>query len=285
MTTEVKIKIQQLLQKYCSNYVSQSKAAKSLNGVSGGTISQALNNNWELISDKMWLNIGKQIGYKSDLWVIANTDNQETMHDLLLDARDNARVHALIGRASWGKDTGIKDFRDTYQNVFQVNCSDLHTIKHLIAELLRSMGEKPVGTAYQMFSQLHQAIIKYETPTIVINEYEKLLPPAFKFFITLFNFLEGKAGIVVTGTPYLRDRIEGGLNRKAGYDEIYSRLGSKFIELVRPSKKDVRAICNANGIENATNIDDIYKEFKADYDLRRVKKLAQNVVLDNAISQ
>lgn len=275
MTTESKTLIKNLLDKYCDGFTSQAKAANSLKGVSAGTISQIRNGNWELISEAMWLSVGKQVGLRPDEWVIVNTRNHQVIQKLLLDAKENSRVHAIVGHASWGKDTGLMAFKSSNKNFFQVNCSEELKVKYLLAEILESMGEVASGTAYKMSKMLVAVVSKFDTPVIALNEYEKLDQRTFKYFITLFNLLEGKCGIIVSGTPALKNRILNGVNLcKPGYDEIYSRVGKRFIELTTPTKMDIANMCTANGVTEPLDMSEIYNS--ANGDLRRVKKLIQN---------
>ena len=53
ITQEEKQVICTRLAEYCEMMGSQNKAANSLQGVSGATITQMLTENWELISEKM----------------------------------------------------------------------------------------------------------------------------------------------------------------------------------------------------------------------------------------
>ncbi|PLW90015.1 ATP-binding protein [Mucilaginibacter sp.] len=278
MTKESKTKIKELLERFCAGYDSQAKAAKALKNVSAATISQVRNDNWDLISDAMWISIGKQIGFKESDWIDAETENYLTVLDLLEDAKLSSRAHALIGRASWGKDTGIKAFKRNHTDILSVNCNKLLSERYMLMELLKSGGYMATGTAYAMQDRLVDVVNKSTNPLLIINEMEKLKPGPFDYFITLFNSTEDNAGIILSGTPYLQTRILNGIAAgKPGYDEIYSRIGCKFIELERPSKKDVRLICNANGVADALEVSEIYNEYKnAGYDLRRVKKLVQN---------
>lgn len=76
-------------------------------------------------------------------------------------------------------------------------------------------------------------------------------------------------------TNNLDDRLTRGVERqKRGYPEIFSRLGSRFIKIRRPSKTDITAICSANGVTDALHISEIINSY--DGDLRRAKKLIQN---------
>ena len=169
MTIESKTKIKGLLDTYCEGFISQAKAAKSLRDVGEGTISQVRNGKWALISDAMWLNIGKQVGLRADEWIIVDTRNHKVIQDLLLDGQENSRVHAIVGQASWGKDTGLLAYGSSHKNVFQVNCSEELTVKYLLAEILESMGEVAEGATYKMAKKLVSVVIKMETPQIVLN--------------------------------------------------------------------------------------------------------------------
>ena len=61
-----------------------------MRGVSPATISQVLNNNWDLISEEMWRTIASQIGYDPRAWVVVETRGYKRMYGLLQDAQDNS---------------------------------------------------------------------------------------------------------------------------------------------------------------------------------------------------
>ena len=87
MTLKEKQNIQTLLQEYVEQKGSQNKAARSLNDVSAGTLSQILAGKWELISDDMWRNVAHQIGYARRIWNIAPTRGYSRMTQILTDAQ------------------------------------------------------------------------------------------------------------------------------------------------------------------------------------------------------
>ena len=142
----------------------------------------------------------------------------------------------------------------------------------IAARLLQSMGEIYSGTTVaDMMDAIVDTLKRKEAPLIVLDEADKLSDQVLYFFISLYNQLEGRCGIIMTATRYLRARIEKGLrlNRK-GYAEIYSRIGRKFVELPLHNSEDVAAVCAANGVTDAKTINSIVDE--ADGDLRRVKR-------------
>jgi DNA transposition AAA+ family ATPase len=274
MTNEAKTKIKQLLQAYCDGFESQAKASKALTDVSAATVSQVLNNNWQLVADRMWINIGKQVGFEAGYWNNVETYNYKLIKNLLADAKDQSRVHAITGGAGWGKDTAAKDFNQENNEVYLVNCWDFNR-KYFLSELLRKMGKNTNGSIPDMVERVVSEINKTDKPLIILNEADKLSDAVLYFFITIYNLCEDKCGIVLLATNNLDDRITKGVERqKKGYPEIFSRLGSRFIKIRKPSKTDVTAICTANGVTDPLSINEIFNSCEGD--LRRAKKLIQN---------
>jgi DNA transposition AAA+ family ATPase len=279
MTKETKTKIKELLQKFCEGFESQAKAAKALKDVSAGTISQLLNDKWDLIADRMWISIGKQVGFETGDWKIVETYNYKLIRGILMDAKVRSRVHAITGGAGWGKDAAAKDFKTEIDDVYLINCNEYFNKKYFIAELLKKMGKNTDGTVAEMVERAVSSLNKTFRPLIILNEVDKLKDETLHFFITLYNLCEDKCGIVIMATDQLEKRISRGLflNRK-GYQEIFSRVGRRFIELKKPSKTDVAAICTINGVTDPEAIMGIYNSCEGD--LRRAKKLIQNADKD-----
>lgn len=272
MTHKEKQNIQARLAEYVEQKGSQNKAARSLNEVSAGTLSQILAGNWELISDDMWRNIAHQVGYERRTWNIAPTRGYEKMTKILTDAQDNALVLAVVGDAGCGKTEAIRQYVAANRNVYHLCCSEYWNRKHFLAKLLRNMGIEAAGTVTDMMFDALQALKKTDAPLVILDEADKLSDQVLYFFISIYNQLEDHCGILLCATEYLEKRIKRGVrNSRKGYREIYSRVGRKFIGLPLADMKDVTAVCRANGVEDRGDIARIAEE--ADGDLRRVKRL------------
>jgi len=279
MTNDSKIKIKSLLQDFVSGFSSQAKASKALTDVSEGTISQILNDKWALIADRMWINIGKQVGFEAGNWNNVPTNNYKKIKELLTDAKDLSRVHAITAGAGWGKDTAAKDFDNENDNVYLINCGDYFNRRYFMIDLLRKMGLDTNGSLPTLVERAVTEINRAVKPIIIINEADKLPDSTLYFFITIYNLCEGKCGIVLMATRALIDRltVNGVPRNKKGYPEIFSRLGSKFIELQRPSRKDITMICTGNGVTNPDTIAEICNScLNVNGDQRRAKKMIQN---------
>ena len=260
------------LRAYCDRYESQNRAANSLKGVSSATISQMLNNNWELIKDEMWRNVASQIGYKDERWEAVSTANFKRMQALLADVKDNSLVMAITGDAGTGKTFAAKHFAENKKQTYLLCCNEYWNRKLFLAELLTAMGRDYNGyTVGEMMHEAVRALKTQENPLIILDEADKLSDQVLYFFITLYNQLDGECGIVMTATNHLEKRLKRGIKlNKKGYTEIWSRLGRKCIELKGVSAADITAICDANGITEARKVDAIIEDSESD--LRRVKR-------------
>ena len=275
MITEVEKKqISEQLRAYCDQKGSQNKAAASLNGVSSATISKILSGQWSTIADDMWRSIAGQIGAgkTAEGWQLVPTRAYQAMTFTLENAQRDSLVMAVIGEAGSGKTEAIKTYTAGGRNVYHLVCSEYWNRRTFMAKVLQSMGVTYSGnTVADMMDTIVDTLKRKEAPLIVLDEADKLSDQVLYFFISLYNQLEERCGIIMTATRYLKARIEKGLrlNRK-GYAEIYSRIGRKFVELPLHNSEDVAAVCAANGVTDAKTINCIVDE--ADGDLRRVKR-------------
>jgi DNA transposition AAA+ family ATPase len=268
-----KKQITESLKAFCQQKGSQNKAANALNGVSTATISQILNGNTEMVSDEMWRNIESQIKTSnSPDWVMVETRDCKKLNFLLADAQKFANVFAIVGDAGTGKSKSIEHYAQINSNVFALSCSEFWNKKYFLQELLQSMGRDFSGlTVSEMMFEVVSQLLKKESPLIVLDEADKLTDQVLYFFITLYNKLEDRCGIVLCATDHLEKRIKRGLKiNKKGYKEIYSRIGRKFIELKGVGFTDVTQVCMANGITEKSQIKAVWDD--CELDLRRVKR-------------
>lgn len=267
-----KEQITNLLLEYCERYESQSKAAKSLKDVSGATVSQMINKNWDLISDVMWRNVAKQIGYREHAWELVETIDHQRMTRILEDAKQNALVMAICGAAGTGKSFTIKHFQASRKNVFALYCNEFWNKKTFLREILMTMGRDYKGLSIgEMMQEVVWGIKTCDRPVLIFDEADKLSDNVLYNFISIYNQVEDDCGIVLCATNHLEKSLKKGvaLNKK-GYNEIWSRVGRRCINLKGVSASDIVAICEANGVKDQDDIQFIIKDSEGD--LRRVKR-------------
>lgn len=248
---------------------SQDKAAKSLKGVSSATISLILSGRGEEVRERMWQNLATQLEIGNE-WVIADTLQTMQLRALLEDAQSESLVMSVVAPAGTGKTQTSKLYESENKEVYRLACSEFWTKNDFVDELLRSLGESGLGyTKRERMSKAIEALRRKNSPLIIFDEFDKLSDNVWFFFITLYNELEGKCGMVLLSTDSIEVRIKRGLRlNKRGYNEFWSRLGRKCVKLAGVGYEDIEAVCQANGVENTALIEDIARDCEGD--LRRV---------------
>ena len=282
MEQKLKEQIAQRLRTYVAKYPSQNKAVGSLKGTSAGTVSNILNGRWENISEEMWKKVGDQVGTvaNEDGWQIVETVAYQEISYALNDAQQWKNVTWVVGEAGCGKTTTARIYAEEHREVFYLQCSEDLYKGEFVREIARLVGIRGEGfTVRELWKAILDNLIQMEAPLLVFDEADKLTESVFHYFISLYNKLEDKCGVVFMSTDYIKKRIKNGLRwEKPGYKEFYSRIGRKYFELEDTTANDVYAICTANGLRDRKDIDEVIKDAEAcDFDLRRVKKSIHRV--------
>lgn len=274
MNLDQKKEITKLLLNYVQGFSSQKQAFALLNGVSEATGIAIVKNQWNGISDAMWRNVGKQIGWNERKSKLVETQDFNTMILYLSIAKDHGETFAVVGPAGSGKTYAGKWYADQMKskNVYYLECAEYWNKKYFLIELLTAMGRSSAGmNIYEMMNEVVSQLRKQERPLIILDEVDKLRDEVIYFFITLYNKLHGICGIVWTSTDVIVGRVDKGINRnKKGFQEIKSRIGSRFIGLHGTNKSEVQKICEVNGITEVEDVNRIYNEYGGD--LRRIDR-------------
>ncbi|MCB6714529.1 AAA family ATPase [Bacteroides xylanisolvens] len=275
ITMKEKNAISERLRTYVAKYPSQTKAAGSLKGVSVGTVSNILNGRFENISDEMFRNVASQVGgMGTPGWQIVETGAYQEITEVLSDAQRWRSVRWVTGEAGCGKSTTARVYLQDHKEVFYILCSEDMKKGDFVREIARTVGIRTEGcNIREVWGLILDDIIQMDAPLLVFDEADKLTEPVFHYFISLYNKLEEKCGVVFLSTDYIVKRISNGLKyQKPGYKEFFSRIGRKFFTLEPTDQNDVYIICTANGLTSRQDIDVVMKEAATcDYDLRRVK--------------
>ena len=275
ITMKEKNAISERLRTYVAKYPSQTKAAGSLKGVSVGTVSNILNGRFENISDEMFRNVASQVGgMGTPGWRIVETGAYQEITEVLSDAQRWRSVRWVTGEAGCGKSTTARVYLQDHKEVFYILCSEDMKKGDFVREIARTVGIRTEGcNIREVWGLILDDIIQMDAPLLVFDEADKLTEPVFHYFISLYNKLEEKCGVVFLSTDYIVKRISNGLKyQKPGYKEFFSRIGRKFFTLEPTDQNDVYIICTANGLTSRQDIDVVMKEAATcDYDLRRVK--------------
>lgn len=255
------------------------KAFGAQHRISGATINQVINGKWSLISDRMWLRLSAAVGYQTSDWAAAHTRDFRAVTDFCTIAQADGISLAISHEPGSGKTFALRNYEATQPGTYYLQCADFWSKRHFLQELYRALGqEADEMTSVQLSIAIVEQLRQQARPLVIIDEVDKLRDTTLMFFIELYNKLNGICGFVLVGAPYFRDQLETGVKRnKRGYREVYSRLGRRFMELKGANRKDVTAICTANGVQDADAITAIWVEVSGEavVDLRRVEREVQ----------
>jgi DNA transposition AAA+ family ATPase len=259
------------LEKIQSTGLSQRRYAKQA-GCAASTITALKNREWSKFGDDMIQKLAIACGYNSLSWKTAETTNMRLVSSICKRAQSQSISMAITDIAGRGKTQGFKEYTKSHRNVFHLNCAAHWTNKLFMEKLLQELGVD--GSAHATSKKCEiaiQALARVEKPLLIIDEADKLRDSSLLFFIEIYNRLDGYCGVILSGQKNLEKNIDKGRKRdKRGYNEIYSRIGRRFIELKAVSLSDTEAICKANGIIEPQHINEIYNDSEGD--LRRVKR-------------
>ncbi|MGL4518422.1 MAG: AAA family ATPase [Phocaeicola sp.] len=279
LTNDMKEGIRAALNTYCNNYPSRNRAAESLQNVSSAIISQVLNGKFDTVSDDMFNRIAMQIGCSFDKWTLHESRTFTEITMAMTDAQAYSNVSWVVGEAGCGKTTAAIEYRRTHANVFYILCSEDMKRSDFVREIAKQVGAPTDSTNLRDMLENAIAMIAYlNKPILIFDEGDKLTDSVFTYFISIYNRLENHCGIVFLSTDYIKRRIENGLRyNKKGYQEIHSRIGRKFFTVERTNDNDIYAICQANQLNDAADIEEVLREAKkSSNDLRRVKRVVHS---------
>lgn len=274
-TNDLKNEVRDALSVYRENCGGTNRAAESLSGVSSATISQILNSKYTNISDDMFTRIAMQIGFNFDRWQIHESDTFREITFTMSDAQLYKIVTWVVGDAGCGKTTAAIEYRRTHKHVFYILCSEDMRRGDFVREIAKQVGAPTDSSNLRdILENAIQMIQFLNNPLLIFDEADKLTDSVFTYFISIYNRLENRSGIIFLSTSHIKRRMETGLKyNKKGYQEVDSRIGRKFYDIVRTTSNDIYAICQANNLKNETEIKIVLADAaKANYDLRRVKR-------------
>lgn len=276
---EKKQEICDLLGKYCERYGSRNSAALSLKNVSSSTVSSIMNGRWENISEAMWKSIQTQASDSStggEWQIVESTQTFKDVFFVLKEAQREKSMIWLTAKAGSGKTVTAEAYRSRNKDVIYVLCDEDMRKSSFANELARAAGMR-INTqklAREKLLIVLDFIAEMDNPIIIFDEADKLSDALLYYFITIYNYLKKKVGIVLLSTNYIQKRMETGLKYdKKGFDEIDSRIGRKFYAGEVPDAHDVYAIGRANGITDDKLLSEIVKDAsECNFDLRRVER-------------
>lgn len=242
-------------------------------GLNGAYISMMRNPlQWSngTVKDTHWSQAATVLGVRHTGWQTVDITNTRIVQQVLQDARDSSMFMAVSHFAGSGKTAACREYAEVCgaQGVYYYHVPHGETNKvDFLKSLAQTLGIDTRGQGYMSANRLADMIIEFfakrldQRPLLIVDEADKLTDKAKRFFISLYNAVEGCMGCVILGTENLEKQVKAGVvHSRNGFDEIDSRFGRRFIHLVGINKAEAGAICAANGITDKTLQGQLFEE-------------------------
>jgi DNA transposition AAA+ family ATPase len=234
--------VNSLVQKIKVTGVSQNYAAQTM-GISSATLSNAINNKWDNISEEMWRMMGSYAGVKNTNWPIIGTYNYKSIAELCDDAKANSRFLAVAGATGLGKTEALKQFSSSTPNCFYVLCTSTMNRADFIKAIQRSMGVTFDGKVHDRLVTIIDSMRKLESPVLILDDCGKLKDDCLLSIQIIYDELVEHAGIVIAGTEaFKRDFLKKAVRDRNGFRELKRRI-AYWQKLQEPSLAAVKTLC------------------------------------------
>jgi DNA transposition AAA+ family ATPase len=250
-----KTELQEAILEVLGGGMSQNELASKMD-ISPATIIAIKKSDWEKLSDKMLKKCRDYFGL--DKWAIRNTKNLKLITQLCEDAIENQRCLAVAGYTGAGKTTALEYFVKQNSGAFYALAKSYHKPRTFLQAIQKGMGISDGYSIAQIVDQITTKMINTDNCLLIIDDAGKLTSECMRLIQCIYDDTEGKAGIVLAGTEYLKTYIDAQAKANVrGFRELKRRIsfwqGMKAI-----SKAELINICKDYNIVDRNAINYIY---------------------------
>lgn len=201
--------------------------------------------------------------YENGRTVVDSVTSYKQVKTAFVAARNKRKWICISSRSGSGKTQSLIDLYNTYGDgsIVYLKCRKWSSRKFLV-KLAQAMGEKVDrymdNDALLDTIAAHMNRMAERKPIILLDDAGKLTHSAMGMLIPIYDDTIGRMGCIVAGTETLERNIKRWVGRIEGYDEIDGRFSRNYISLLGATKKDVIAICMANGVEDRETAEEIW---------------------------
>ncbi|MBR2265720.1 MAG: AAA family ATPase, partial [Paludibacteraceae bacterium] len=244
ISKENKEKVVEAMKERRPHYASDAKFAVAL-GISSSQYSRVMRGDWErVLSDSNWISIARKLEVTLNAlpeWKAAATPVYEFVTGQLQFCQDNGSSRMLCDVADIGKTYTARCYVRSHANAVYVDCSQVKSKQRLIRQIAREFGVGSVGRYSDVYADLVFYLRSLPRPLVILDEAGDLDYAAFLELKALWNATERCCGWYMMGADGLREKIRRSIEyKKVGYEEIFSRYGSRYQRATPESDKETQ---------------------------------------------
>lgn len=244
ISKEIKEKVVEAMKERRPHYASDAKFAVAL-GISSSQYSRVMRGDLErVLSDSNWISIARKLEVTLNAlpeWKTAVTPVYEFVTGQLQFCQDNGSSRMLCDVADIGKTYTARCYVRSHANAIYIDCSQVKTKQRLIRQVAREFGVGSVGTYNDVYADLVFYLRSLPRPLVILDEAGDLDYAAFLELKALWNATERCCGWYMMGADGLREKIRRSIEyKKVGYEEIFSRYGSRYQRATPESDKETQ---------------------------------------------
>lgn len=187
------------------------------------------------LRDNQWLKIGRELGVtkNADQWKFARTVVHEFIEEKMLFCKEYGCALMMVDAPEIGKTESAKYLAKTQKNTFYIDCSQCKGKTDFIKSLAAAVGVDTKGRLSDIKADTKYYIGLLDKPLIILDEMGDLSYNAFLDIKEYYNALVGQCGWFALGSDGLKNMVKRGIEmKKVGFREVYSRFGSRYINVV-----------------------------------------------------
>ena len=210
------------------------------------------------LSEEILLKIINAIKPGNDFNIVG-TSNYNSIQGICRQTQSQSQLNAVIGYTGSGKTTALYDYYMSAPNVYYLQCKNSMNRRQFLSALPAEMGVNYIGSVYDMVKQIGELLNSQHKPLVIIDEVGKVSTNVLLDLHDLRNDTMYNAGIIIARCEYFQRNIEKAVIKdKTGYPEFHSRVVNWNV-LNKPTRAEIKAICEANGISDDDTIKDFQK--------------------------
>jgi DNA transposition AAA+ family ATPase len=249
------IKMQSTVQKHIEGFPSLTMAAEDL-GVNKSTLGFIRDGDFGNVGEATFLKVQEKLGLSKREWGNYATSNFTAAVTMAKQTQESQHMAGLVGFTGAGKTHGLSMLAQKERNVYYALADTEMTKLDFLRELCKALGitRYEIYTRTEMRNAIVRKLKEEQQALLIIDDCGKLSDANLRIIQIIYDRTEFQCGILLAGMPFLKISIERKAEKNVnGFKELSRRI-AYWEEMKRIPARDIRLVCESNGITDESAI-------------------------------